>query len=92
MTQMHQVFGALDMKEQIRPFTVCLECNEPLAETTRDEIEDRVPPYVFKTQTQYMECRACRRIYWRGTHWEAIIKKLEVLADYQGDYHEEVIQ
>ncbi|TET26276.1 MAG: hypothetical protein E3J67_02015 [Dehalococcoidia bacterium] len=24
-----------------------------------------------------MECPACRRIYWRGTHWQAMTRTLE---------------
>jgi uncharacterized protein with PIN domain len=90
-TQMRQVLSVLDLKPHFRPFTLCLECNEPLTGKTREEVENRVPPYVFRTQTQYMECPACRRIYWRGTHWEAMIKKLEVLADYRSNFHEEVL-
>ncbi|MFC1952037.1 Mut7-C RNAse domain-containing protein [Chloroflexota bacterium] len=39
--------------------------------------EERVPPYVFQTQSQYMECPACHRIYWRGTRWQAMTEKLE---------------
>jgi uncharacterized protein with PIN domain len=89
-TQMRQLLASLDLKPHFRPFTRCLECNELLVEKTRKEVENKVPPYVFKTQTQYMECPACRRIYWRGTHWEAMIKKLELLADYKDDYYEEV--
>ena len=91
-TQIRQVLAALDLKPHFRPFTLCLECNESLVAKKREEVENRVPPYVFKTQTQYMECPACQRIYWRGTHWEAMIKKLEVLADYRGDFHEEVLR
>ncbi len=90
--QMRQVLSAFDLKPHFKPFTLCLECNEPLVGKTTEEVENRVPPYVFKTQTQYMECPACRRIYWRGTHWEAMIKKLEVLADYRDDFHEEVLR
>lgn len=91
-TQMRQVLNILDVKGQIKPFTLCLECNEPLVEKAPEDVESRVPPYVFKTQTQYMECPVCHRVYWRGTHWEAMIKKLEALADYKGDFHEEVIR
>jgi len=79
--QMRQVMTSLDLKNNQRPFTRCLECNHPLVERSREEVKDRVPPYVFKTQTQYMECPACRRIYWRGTHWEAMTRKLEKLAN-----------
>jgi uncharacterized protein with PIN domain len=89
-TQIRQVIGTLDLKSNIRPFTLCLECNELLVEKTRKDVENRVPPYVFKTQTQYMKCPVCHRIYWRGTHWDAMIKKLKVLADYKGNFHEEV--
>jgi uncharacterized protein with PIN domain len=35
-----------------------------------------VPPYVFKTQEQFVECPACHRIFWKGTHWQAMTRKL----------------
>ncbi len=78
--QIQQLITELDLKVNLRPFTLCMECNHPLVERSSEEVKDRVPPYVYKTQTQYMECPACRRIYWRGTHWEAMVKKLEKLA------------
>jgi uncharacterized protein with PIN domain len=78
--QMRQLLAEFDLMGQARPFTLCLECNELLIERGRDEVRDRVPPYVFATQDQYMECPACRRIYWRGTHWEAMRRKLEEIA------------
>lgn len=75
--QMHQVIDSLNLDCQFKPFTICLECNQPLVERTREEVKDLVPPYVFQTQSQYMECPACCRIYWRGTHWQAMTKKLK---------------
>ena len=75
--QMQQVIDLLELDCRFRPFTLCLECNEPLIERKPEEVQERVPPYVFKTQEQYMECPACRRIYWRGTHWEAMTRRLE---------------
>ena len=80
--QMRQLMDTLDLKRQFRSFTLCLECNQPLVERSREEVKDRVPPYVYKTQSQYMECPACHRIYWRGTHWEAMIKKLKKFSDF----------
>ncbi|MBA7689590.1 hypothetical protein ES703_98098 [subsurface metagenome] len=75
--QMRQVINTLSLDCQFRPFTICLECNQPLLERSRQQVKDLVPPYVFQTQSQYMECPACHRIYWRGTHWQAMTKKLE---------------
>ena len=78
--QMRQVINTLNLNCQFRPFTLCLECNQPLVERSKDQVKDRVPPYVFKTQSQYMECPACHRIYWRGTHWQKMTCRLERLA------------
>ena len=75
--QMQQVIATLNLDCQCKPFTICLECNEPLLERRKEQVKDLVPPYVFQTQSQFVECPACHRIYWRGTHWQAMTKKLE---------------
>ena len=79
--QMRQLMTAFDLKGQSRPFTLCLECNAPLESRNREEMAGRVPPYVYRTQTQYMECPQCHRIYWRGTHWAAMARQLEKLIN-----------
>ena len=75
--QIRQVIDTLNLDCRLRPFTLCLECNQPLEERSKDQVKDRVPPYVFLKQKQYMECPACHRIYWRGTHWKAMTEKLK---------------
>lgn len=78
--QMQQLLTAFDLAEESKPFTLCLECNRALEPRTPEEVAERVPPYVFQTQKQYVECPACHRIYWQGTHWEAMVRKLKSLA------------
>jgi len=78
--QMHQVMDTLKLDCQFQPFSICLECNQPLVERSPEQVKDLVPPYVFQTQSQYMECPVCHRIYWRGTHWQAMTRKLERLV------------
>jgi hypothetical protein len=74
--QMRQVIDSLNLDCQFKPFTICLECNQPLVPRTREQVKDLVPPYVFQTQVQYVECPTCHRIYWRGTHWQTMTGKL----------------
>ena len=71
--------------------TGCARCHE-LEKTVREvvaelkldatieEVKDRVPPDVFKTQKEYVECPSCHRIYWKGTHWQAMNEKLARLT------------
>jgi uncharacterized protein with PIN domain len=78
--QIQQVIKELKLQDQIRPFTLCMEDNRPLLNRSKEEVENRVPPYVWQTQKEYMECPKCHRIYWKGTHWAAMTRRLERLA------------
>ncbi len=79
--QLRQIAGSLDLNYEFNPFSICLECNQLLLERTKEEVQDRVPPHVFETQNHYMECPSCRRIYWQGTHWQAMKRELEQFMD-----------
>ena len=81
--QLHQVVEALNLDYHFSPFSICLECNQRLIEKDKDAVREVVPPYVFKTQRLYMECPSCHRIYWRGTHWQAMNRELGKLAGEQ---------
>ena len=78
--QLCQVVKVLKLTEEIKPFTLCLECNQPLVPKDKEEVKELVPPYVFETQTQYMQCPACHRVYWRGTHWQRMSRELEKIV------------
>jgi hypothetical protein len=79
--QLRQVARALNLNHHFRPFSLCLECNQPLVPRSKADVEDLVPPYVFQTQNQYTQCPTCHRIYWRGTHWQAMVRHLEELVE-----------
>ena len=77
--QIRQVIKELGLNINFNPFKLCLECNQPLEVVNKENVKDRVPPYVYQTKSQYVECPNCRRIYWQGTHWQSMVKKLEGL-------------
>ena len=52
----------------------CLECNALLEKVKKSEIEDKVPPYVLKTQENFLYCAGCSKYYWRGTHYDNICR------------------
>ena len=78
--QLSQVVETLNLDSRIKAFSRCIECNQPLVTKEREEIRDLVPPYVFQTQNQYMQCPTCHRIYWRGTHWDRMNSELGKLG------------
>jgi uncharacterized protein with PIN domain len=57
-------------------FNRCSKCNRICRRVEKDEISDKVFPYILKTQAIIKECPSCKRFYWQGSHYKNIIKKL----------------
>ncbi len=79
--QIKQVVDALHLDTRSGLFSRCMECNRPLESRTKEQVRGRVPEHVFETQEQYLECPQCHRIYWKGTHWEHMMQKLEQMEN-----------
>ena len=60
-----------------RMFTRCLEDNAPTREIAKREIKGRVWPYTYEHHDDYRECPECGRIYWSGSHVQAMLARLE---------------
>jgi uncharacterized protein with PIN domain len=54
----------------------CLVCNSALEPRVLQEVCERVPPYVARTQTRFTFCPACDRVTWPATHWESMERRL----------------
>jgi uncharacterized protein with PIN domain len=70
LVQLRQVVGAFHLKYDYAPFSRCLECNQLLEPRAKEEVKGLVPPFVYENQEEFRQCPACKRLYWRGTHWE----------------------
>ncbi len=55
----------------------CLVCNALLEEAPLDAVRDFVPPYVQEHTDRFWVCPSCRRVYWKGSHWDRIRERLE---------------
>ena len=59
-----------------RPSPAAAQCGGELTDLPHEAARDLVPPYVWQTQTQFSRCVLCGRVYWRGTHWPALQRRL----------------
>ncbi len=55
----------------------CSVCNVVLERLTPGEAADRVPPYIRETHSEFRHCPGCKRMYWPGSHVEAMDEQLE---------------
>jgi uncharacterized protein with PIN domain len=74
--QIRQVLADLELLPD-RSSSRCPVCNEPLVTIDRAQAEAHVPAYVAQTHSTFKRCPACRRIFWRGTHWQKMDEQLD---------------
>jgi uncharacterized protein with PIN domain len=78
-SQLREVTERFNLKNQIREFERCLNCNAELKEIDKEKIIHRLPLKVKKRQNNFWYCKNCDKIYWRGSHYDkmkALIDKL----------------
>ena len=75
------IIESLDIKDRIKPFTRCLLCNSPLENISKKEIEDRIPLRTKEFCDEYVYCRKCDKIYWKGTNYIKIKNMIHEILD-----------
>ncbi len=85
MDQIVELFSKLGRKPDFAPFTRCLECNELLTKEPPESVLGEVPSYIIKNFDEFHRCPACRRVFWRGSHFEAMVRKIEEIEQILSD-------
>jgi len=75
--QIKEIISRFDLRKTIRPFTRCLLCNTPLEPISKERIEHLLPPKVKGLYDEFFFCPACKKVYWKGTHYEKMKKFVE---------------
>lgn len=78
MTHLRYLMGLHRItREQLKPFSRCIRCNQPTQTIEKQAIRDRIPEYIWESHEAFRECPGCGRLYWRGTHAENIEQTIQ---------------
>ncbi len=75
LQQLRQVFTQLKISE-LTILSRCLDCNRKVYPISKEKIVHLLPPKVQQGQDEFTYCRKCGKIYWKGTHYQAMMYKL----------------
>ena len=78
--QLDEVIEALDLWSRVEPFTRCIECNGALRPLDPAAAVGLVEPEIRARFDRFWQCRGCRKVYWRGTHYERMLRKVQCAA------------
>jgi len=54
----------------------CMACGGVLAAVVKERVSERIPPRTAAWKDEYFLCASCGRLFWKGTHWERIERRL----------------
>lgn len=74
--QLAYLVERLQLCRAIRPFSRCIACNGVLLPVESGAVRTRVPPAVRRSHDAYWCCQDCGRVYWRGSHWQAMCRQV----------------
>jgi uncharacterized protein with PIN domain len=72
--QLVEVLRRFQLYSNITPFRRCLRCNALLQEVSKAEILGRLQPLTKKYFNEFHLCPQCEHIYWKGSHYERMMK------------------
>ncbi len=83
--QLAELVAALGLAaDEERWLSRCLDCNTPLTPRTQDEMRGRVPERVLATHPAFSDCPGCGKVYWPGSHADAMLERLSRLRGRRG--------
>jgi uncharacterized protein len=85
INQTIEVLRRFDLFSAIAPFTRCLRCNAPLQKVEKADVIQKLEPLTKIYYEQFRRCVGCGQIYWPGSHFSKLQKRLEeIRAQFRG--------
>ena len=79
--QVIEVIKRFDLKNVIKEFSRCIECNSALESIPKSKIIAELPPKVSKSQESFSICPSCKKVYWKGTHHQKMLSFIQSVKD-----------
>jgi uncharacterized protein with PIN domain len=79
--QLAEVLERFDLIGLMEPFARCIRCNTVVVAVEAAAVADRLLPRTREAFRQFHQCPGCARIYWRGAHYDRLVRLLERARD-----------
>jgi uncharacterized protein with PIN domain len=75
--QVAEVLKRFDLKNQIKEFSRCIECNQLLGSVSKEKIINELSAKVAQSQNEFYRCPNCKKLYWKGTHHQKMLSFIQ---------------
>ena len=81
--QIREVIDRFKLTNSLKPFTRCMVCNGLLQLVDKQMVIEQLLPQTRRDFTEFYRCTKCGKIYWKGSHYERMLKMVDNLRDKQ---------
>ena len=74
-----EVIRRFQLEHEIRRFARCPACNGVVEPVEKETVLSRLEPLTKKYYAEFFQCRECGKIYWKGSHYDRIVNKLDAI-------------
>ena len=74
--QLLEVINRFDLSNHVKPFSRCIECNGNIRPVKKEAIQEILPPKTNEYFNEFYQCSSCKKVYWKGSHYENMLKKI----------------
>ncbi|MGN6402584.1 MAG: Mut7-C RNAse domain-containing protein [Flavisolibacter sp.] len=79
--QAREVLDRFVLKSLIQPFKRCLVCNGLIEAVNKEDIVAHLPANTINLFDEFYQCKNCKRVYWKGSHYERMLQLIEDLVN-----------
>lgn len=63
----------------------CTECNGELSSVEKGSVKGEVQECTWRWNDEFWRCARCRKLYWKGAHWNSIKKRMDLISTDRGN-------
>ncbi len=75
--QVKEILKKFDLTRHLNPLSLCLECGTRLKRISFKKVKLKLPDYKFELPQRFYFCSKCDKIYWQGSHFDRMMKKVK---------------
>ena len=81
LQQLKDIIHHFNLRDSFNAFIRCLYCNEIVEKKEKEEVEKELLPNTKKDFSEFWKCPFCQKIYWKGSHYERMMKMIHELEN-----------
>ncbi|WP_372806466.1 Mut7-C RNAse domain-containing protein [Pontiella sp.] len=78
--QAGEVIRRFQLEQTVRRFRRCPSCNGLVQSVAKEEILPELEPLTRKYYSEFFRCADCRKIFWKGSHYDRIVDRLNAIV------------